>query len=492
MKTTTRQNNNSKKNKHQMKRAQATTIIKQTKRQRLFLQYLTGPLIEPFLKEYPNLQPPFPSINDQNVLFDQFSNLRLIPEINDMIVSNNTPFVTIQCVACNEDKLLHEFSIFSDVKANKRRTKNIPTTCSSCGSIAINKKKRTEYTEEEKEDTLSKLKNLILKAHRDNSDLNAAHMYKKCKFLVESGVKEAIDIIFEKGAEATYHCKSCKENKYLYDFRTDVKCKDARRKMCTSCSVKGSTEVRVIAGMKVRNSDEEVCVQRVYEEKMEKQNKCCFLSLVPFATEYGHPFKASPERTNRSDRDYSTDNVVLILNLLNVGGRRNFDRRLILQSTVSLKLDIVFQKYKWKSIRKFLKSALRSAKNRADNRAENEMRVDNSSVFTLTYIQILDMVEAQEYRCALSKVPLVPRWGHPWSLSIDRKNDREGYTEENVRLVVARYNPSKTWNNELASTFFTHIEENKDKLLQLYNQENDFDFQSCEDPLLIKHLTEDL
>lgn len=53
---------------------------------------------------------------------------------------------------------------------------------------------------------------------------------------------------------------------------------------------------------------------------------------------------------------------------------------------------------------------------------------------------VLDMLAAQNYRCAVSGALLEPVLGsrgrpHPWAPSIDRINNAAGYTEGNVRLV---------------------------------------------------------
>jgi len=473
-----------------MKRTQ-TVIVDQAKRQRLFLRFNIGPLIKPFVDAFPDLQPPFPSLNDQNVLYDLYDNIYKIREIKHLITKEMTPFVTLTCSSCGGEKMLHYFPFFKNNVSGTRYSQKLPRECQACKSIKINQKNRTEYSEEEKKQLLAVLQKKVQKAHRDNSDLNMALMFKKCQYLVTKGVKQSLDILLECDIAKQYKCNTCKEMKYIYEFRTDIKCRNSIRPKCTPCSVKNSTEIRVIAGMKERMQEgTDICVHSVYQDKMDAQNKRCFYSLFPFETEHGHPFKASPERIVRNNPNYTPDNVVLVLNILNVGGRRNFSRKLIMQSIIASKFDIVFGKYDTKSSERFLKSALNSARQRAEKRAENEIRTDNSHCFTLTYADVLCLLEEQEYRCKLSKIPLVPQWGHAWSLSFDRIDPSDGYIKKNVRFVIARYNAPKTWTRDLATSFFGHIEENKEELLDLYNKECHTNFVSFDDPLLIDELRE--
>lgn len=481
------------KHKLKMKRV-SETVITQAKRKRLFLKYREGPLIEPFLNLYPLLQPPFPSLNDQNILFEQFEHLCRIPEIGELVKEANTPFVTKYCEQCKCSKLLHEFPFFTDPAKGIRRSRlKIPSICQSCNSVNINAAKRQQYTPEEKKELVVKLNKMIEKAHRDNSDLNMAHMHRKCMALIKIGAKETIDLIFREGADKQVKCNTCKEDKYLYAFRTDVKCRDGVRPKCTECSVKNSAEVRIISGMKARmnQDDNGVCLQSLWDEKMRGQNNTCFLSLLPFRYEFGHPFKASPERVDRANPLYNNDNMVLILNILNVGGGFNFTRRLILQTILADKLDTMFHLYDKKATRRFVKVQITSAAQRSKRRS-NGIRSDSAFEFDIDYRYIMAVLNRQGFRCAISKLPLVPKWKHPWSMSIDRIDDTKGYVRGNVRLVVARYNASKTWTQDLCNTFFPHITENREKILDLFKIETQLNFESCDDPNLLTYLSENL
>lgn len=60
--------------------------------------------------------------------------------------------------------------------------------------------------------------------------------------------------------------------------------------------------------------------------------------------------------------------------------------------------------------------------------------------FDLEPIQIFTMMKATDFRCAVSGIrfsrTMVPgRWRDPWAPSIDRIENRHGYTTDNVRVV---------------------------------------------------------
>jgi len=64
--------------------------------------------------------------------------------------------------------------------------------------------------------------------------------------------------------------------------------------------------------------------------------------------------------------------------------------------------------------------------------------------FTIAADQVFAMLVAQEYRCAVSGVPMEPVSGsgkrNPWGMSIDRIDGSKGYEPGNIRLVCAMVN----------------------------------------------------
>lgn len=64
-------------------------------------------------------------------------------------------------------------------------------------------------------------------------------------------------------------------------------------------------------------------------------------------------------------------------------------------------------------------------------------------VFDLTLDIILNKLEEQKWKCALSKVKLVTKLGHPKELSIDRIDFKKGYTADNIQLITFPLNRLK-------------------------------------------------
>lgn len=88
-----------------------------------------------------------------------------------------------------------------------------------------------------------------------------------------------------------------------------------------------------------------------------------------------------------------------------------------------------------------LKNSLKRIKKRA---------INNNLDFNLTYDYLYEKLILQDYKCAVTGIKFKMSSGFglkersPWSISIDRIDNKKGYILENIRLVCLIYNLSKS------------------------------------------------
>ncbi len=92
----------------------------------------------------------------------------------------------------------------------------------------------------------------------------------------------------------------------------------------------------------------------------------------------------------------------------------------------------------------FVKKRLKNAKNHATKIAKNKNRKDENSEFNLTINDIFDKLLEQKGKCYYSNVPLKYTQNTEWMLSIERKNNFEGYVKNNVVLICIEFNTTDT------------------------------------------------
>ena len=91
--------------------------------------------------------------------------------------------------------------------------------------------------------------------------------------------------------------------------------------------------------------------------------------------------------------------------------------------------------------------------------------------FSLTLLQVLDMLEKQCGRCHYSGVPLEYKQIHaPWRLSIERLNNSVGYTAENCVLVAIEFNTSDQSRNKAVTKVFGTAQWSPEKAEHIWGQ----------------------
>eukprot|EP01083_Nonionella_stella_P189036 698181_1 len=86
-----------------------------------------------------------------------------------------------------------------------------------------------------------------------------------------------------------------------------------------------------------------------------------------------------------------------------------------------------------RTLRGFLKRILRDAKKSANEKSAMGMHERNQ--FNLTMQDICDMLQKQQFRCYYSRIPMAFRPNSDWKCSIERLNNRLGYTKDNCVLI---------------------------------------------------------
>jgi len=187
---------------------------------------------------------------------------------------------------------------------------------------------------------------------------------------------------------------------------------------------------------------------------------------MPLTSTLSSPFSISPERLDRSIKEYSSENTVLCAQILNIGGTENWSKKLTLQTAFADKLVLVHRKIDLGSDTnkttgwKFLTNLLKACRGRSRSRGSNPMRVDNAGEFNITRKYIVDLVVRQRFRCAISNIPLVFESNQSWTASIDRKVNSMGYVKGNVRVTIKQYNGSFTWTKDAFGMFKAQVIKN--------------------------------
>ena len=107
-------------------------------------------------------------------------------------------------------------------------------------------------------------------------------------------------------------------------------------------------------------------------------------------------------------------------------------------------------------LRGHVQKCLSDARRRAERRDQE---------FSLTLLQVLDMLQQQGGRCGYSGVPLNYRQIHaPWRLSIERLNNSIGYTVENCMLIAIEFNTADHSRNIAVTEVFGTAQWSQEKV----------------------------
>jgi hypothetical protein len=108
-----------------------------------------------------------------------------------------------------------------------------------------------------------------------------------------------------------------------------------------------------------------------------------------------------------------------------------------------------------KNVYQFMKRLVSRAYKNAAYRATVNRRggPDKSGRCTIIEGDLGFKLIQQRGRCAISNVPLVFEQNADWRCSLERINNKEGYTPENTVLVCLEFNSSTQWNIHKFLTF---------------------------------------
>lgn len=179
------------------------------------------------------------------------------------------------------------------------------------------------------------------------------------------------------------------------------------------------------------------------------QKGLCAYSGLPMATKPLSDWQASPERLN-NDLGYPESNTVLVCFEFNTSHTQwSRDKVKKLRESMSKPVDldaltteVTNAKGKWSesALRQFATRLFSSAKRHSQVIANNPKRSKENSEFTLTIDDILQKIIDQKGRCAYSSIPLAYSRNADYRMSLERINNRLGYTNENTVLICLEFN----------------------------------------------------
>lgn len=426
----------------------------QRKLRRFHLKYTTtvGPLglIEPLYKmDFKNIASgQIPSLEIQNIIFEQIEKLDPEhPKIKNM-VEQGTPFGMFNCKRCGIPQYASAYAPASTQRGHLLH-------CSSCRNKRDSSRHVVPFSEKENKHLTEFFKEKLKKV--TDPELNKFKMWKRIQTALANGSRRLIKHLEESDFEQKMGCLKCGESYFIYDFRLDGKRQCGIRNTCSKCCrISLSVVVSKARRMEVRSGEKNsgLCMLRLFENAINRQGGRDYYTFIPFETTMFSPWCPSPERIIRGCMGgvYEEDNVVACFEILNVGGMLNWSHKFVLQVYFSSSLQPFYEDLPL-SAKRFIKKSWRSAKTRSKNRASIQSRNDRSGEFDILIEDIISLAHKQGFRCALSGIPLAFTPKHPWSASLDRIDPTLGYTKENIRWVVQRFNSPKTWRTEYMEYF---------------------------------------
>jgi len=109
---------------------------------------------------------------------------------------------------------------------------------------------------------------------------------------------------------------------------------------------------------------------------------------------------------------------------------------------------VKFDAYR-QTLRGFVKRLLHHVEKHVAKISKNNKRSKENSEFTLTLENVLQKIIDQKGRCAYSGIPLAFTLNSSWRMSIERINNRRGYTIDNIVLICIEFNTGdNSWQSE--------------------------------------------
>jgi len=179
------------------------------------------------------------------------------------------------------------------------------------------------------------------------------------------------------------------------------------------------------------------------------QKGLCAYSGLPMVTKPHSDWQLSPERLD-NDLGYPASNTVLVCLEFNIAhiqwsrdkvkGLRELRSKPV--DLDALKTQVANAKGKWSEspLRQFVVYLLGNARNHSRTIAKNPKRSKENSKLTLTIDDILQKIIDQKGRCAYSSIPLTYTHKVNYRVSIERINNRLGYTNENTVIICLEFN----------------------------------------------------
>lgn len=262
--------------------------------------------------------------------------------------------------------------------------------------------------------------------------------------------------------DVTFNCSDCNEKKYLYDVRLKKERDHGVDSRCYVCHESIRDPIKCLANHAYRTTQERIEKGRPCDDKtrdttprdieaeirevLVRQEGLCAVTGWPLDTR-----TMSLDRKNRDNLAY-IGNMRLVMDMrFNPGGSYDFTPKFVHQC---LYADLIVADEPPEDIMNvFIDRLISNAKTHAKRRGALGTRKDKSGDFSLTREQVIELFRAQNGRCYLSGLPLVMIRRHEFMMSIERKNNKLGYTIDNIVLVIHRFNTPKQWTKEFYDKF---------------------------------------
>ncbi len=422
-------------------------------------------LITPFVKYKDvicKLSIAAPSIDIQNLLIEHFNRLDKLFGANNhpkakLVEQHGHPFFNQQCIICKK----HHYTYMFTCQDNR---------CSACRNIIDRQRHQIDYTSVQKlviNDAVGQMLDEAWSIYGFNERAFRIQFNR----LLNKGHSRLVNLVLNKGVTYQHVCNNCFKGFYLYDAHIDPKTKLGLRPCCKHCTTaKRNQATKKAIQMNARFSGE-VDGYSIIQSRLALQKNQCYYTFIEMNEIKGSPWMYSPERLDRKKTYDNDDNVVLCCEVFNVGGAMNFTRKLVLQIFFGYSFP-VFYGFLNKVPIKWVSMCLSAAKSRSKKRKSKTCRDDNSFKFDIDKTYLLNIAKIQNFRCAISGIPLVFQSHHPWLASLDRIDPSQGYVKGNVRWVISRLNSRHTWGEDMINTLMTNLDLTIERVWEAYWGEN--------------------